>query len=59
MSSRFTTIQVKNPSGGLCSTHNNPAVVFTFDEGGKNNLINLRIITIHRFQYFLVTMAPY
>lgn len=59
MSSRFTTIQVKNPSGSLCSAQNNPAIVFTFDEGGENNLINLRTITIHRFQYILVTMVPY
>lgn len=28
-------------------------------KGEKNNLIDLRTITIHRFQYFLVTMAPY
>lgn len=31
------------------SPHNNPAIVSTFDEGRKNNSINLRTITIHRF----------
>lgn len=37
------------PKQGPSSSRNNPAIVFTFDEEVKNNPINLRTITIHRF----------
>lgn len=37
------------PKQGPSSSHNNPAIVLTFDEGKRNNPINLRTITIHRF----------